>query len=241
MCFHFSLTQKMSVIEQTLRVHWEGAEWQPIYHADGFTFLHMPVVTQQDPGKVQLFNWGLIPQWVRTKVDADKLKAQTLNARSETVFEKPSFRSSVNHYRCLVPADGFFEWMDFNKKKYPHYIYLKEHPVFCFGGLYAHWTDKQTGEIISTFSILTTEANPMMAKIHNLKQRMPVIIPPDRYTEWLTPNLSAEKIRSFFQPYPETAMESHTITKLITSRTQSSDVPEVIARWDYPELLFLNS
>ena len=198
----------MAKIESALQVNWEGQEWQPVYHADGFTFLKMPVVTQENPDQIQLFNWGLIPSWVKTKSDADKLKAQTLNARTETVFEKPSFRSSIKQHRCLVPADGFFEWMEVNKKKYPHYIFMKEKKVFCFAGIYAHWTDKETGELFQTFSILTTAANPMMMRIHNLKHRMPVIIDPSQYQNWLQKDMSTEKINSFFHPYPETRMDN---------------------------------
>jgi putative SOS response-associated peptidase YedK len=236
MCFHYSITQQKIKIAATLQVNWEGEEWQPVYHAAGFSFLQMPVVTQEKPTDVQLFHWGLIPHWVKSKEDADKLKAQTLNARSETVFEKPSFRNSIKSQRCLVPADGFFEWMDFNKKKYPHYIFMKDASVFCFAGIASSWTDKETGEVISTFSILTTEANPMMARIHNLKKRMPVIIPAAMHQTWLQQNLSPEAISAFLKPYSETEMDSYTISKRITSRTENSNAPETLEPFVYDEL-----
>lgn len=235
MCFHYSLTKERAEIEIQLGVHWDG-NWEPVYHANGFSFLQMPVITQAEPGHVQLFHWGLIPHWVKSKDDADRLKAQTLNARSETVFEKPSFRSSIMNNRCLVIADGFFEWMDFQKKKYPHVVSMKNKELFCFGGIYSSWTDKETGELIHSFSILTTDANPLMARVHNSKKRMPVIIPRDRYEKWLSPGLDKESIRSFFDPYPDTNMNACTISKLITSRSGDTNVPEV---WDhvvYPEL-----
>jgi putative SOS response-associated peptidase YedK len=227
----------MATIEEKLRVHWEGQEWQPVYHASGFSFLQMPVITQADPKYVQLFNWGLIPSWVKTKIDADKLKAQTLNARSETAFEKPSFRSGIKYNRCLIPADGFFEWMDVNKKKYPHYIFMKNQELFCFGGIYANWTDRFTGELIQSFSILTTDANPMMEKIHNSKKRMPVIIPSNGYAHWLDNNLMPKDIQQFFKPFSDSEMAYHTISKLITSRVENSNVPEVLEAVEYPELL----
>jgi len=238
MCFHYSLTIERTEIELQLGVHFED-DWSPVFHANGFSFLQMPVITQLKPGSIQLFNWGLIPHWVKTKADADKLRAQTLNARSETIFEKPSFRSSITNQRCLVLADGFFEWMDFQKKKYPHHIYLNNEKAFCFAGIYSAWTDKETGEHLNTFSILTTDANPMMAKIHNSKKRMPVIIPPHLHTKWLTPNLTKEEITSFFKPYPDSEMLAHTISKLITSRSQNSNVPEIKELYNYPELAFL--
>lgn len=236
MCFHYSLTQKMAQIETQLRVTWEGAEWQPVYHADGFTFLQMPVITMEQPKKVQLMHWGLIPHWVKTKSDADKLKAQTLNARSETVFEKPSFRTGIAKHRCLVVADGFFEWMDFAKKKYPHYVYLKGHEVFCFAGIHSSWADRETGEVLETYSILTTEANPLMARIHNVKLRMPMILSPDKYEAWLSPATTREDIAQLLIPYDDSEMTAHTISKRITSRTENSDVPEVTDPFTYPEL-----
>lgn len=229
----------MAKIEAALQVHWEGAEWQPVYHADGFTFLQMPVITMEEPKKVQLMQWGLIPHWVKTKADADKLKAQTLNARGETIFEKPSFRSGIAHHRCLVPADGFFEWMEFSKKKYPHYVYLKEHAIFCFAGIHSSWTDRATGEVIDTYSVITTEANPLMARIHNVKLRMPVILSASHYAEWLSAETPKETIASMLCPYPDAEMTAHTISKRITSRLDNSDVPEVVEPFVYPELALL--
>jgi putative SOS response-associated peptidase YedK len=229
----------MAKIEAALRVEWEGAEWQPVYHADGFTFLQMPVITMEHPQHIQLMHWGLIPHWVKTKADADKLKAQTLNARGETVFEKPSFRSGITHHRCLVPADGFFEWMDFAKKKYPHYVYFKRQDIFCFAGIHSRWTDFETGEVFDTFSIITTEANPLMARIHNVKLRMPVILPASHYAEWLSTETSRATIASLLCPYPDSEMAAHTISKRITSRFENSDVPEVVEPFVYPELALL--
>ena len=230
----------MAQIETQLRVTWEGAEWQPVFHADGFTFLQMPVITMEQPKKVQLMHWGLIPHWVKTKSDADKLKAQTLNARSETVFEKPSFRTGIAKHRCLVVADGFFEWMEFAKKKYPHYVYLKGHEVFCFAGIHSSWADRETGEVLETYSILTTEANPLMARIHNVKLRMPVILSPDKYEAWLSPATTREDIAQLLIPYDDSEMTAHTISKRITSRTENSDVPEVTDPFTYPELALIS-
>ncbi len=236
MCFHYSLTKERAAIEIQLQANWDNESWQPVYHADGFTFLSMPVITQEKPATLQTYRWGLVPHWIKTRQEADAIRLHTLNARSETVFEKPSFRSSIMHHRCLVPADGFFEWMDFQKKKYPHHIFLNQHDLFCFAGIYAHWTDQQTGEFLQTFSILTTDANPMMSRIHNLKKRMPVIVPPHLYSTWLQPPLTATDIKSFFSPYPDTDMDNHPISKKISSRTQNSNTPEVLQPFDYPEL-----
>ena len=126
--------------------------------------------------------------------------------------------------------------MDVKKKKYPHYVYLQQHRPFCFAGIYAAWTDRETGEHIDSFSIITCEANPMMARIHNLKQRMPVILHPEDERRWLQPGLSQEEISALLQPYPETEMANHTISRQITSRTSSGNVPEVTQPYSYPEL-----
>ncbi|HRF26413.1 MAG TPA: SOS response-associated peptidase family protein, partial [Ferruginibacter sp.] len=103
MCFHYSLTKEKAEIEIQLQASWSD-DWEPVYHADGFRFERMPVITQEDPSRIQMFHWGLIPHWVKGRANADKLRAQTLNARMETIFEKPSFRSSITHHRCLVIA-----------------------------------------------------------------------------------------------------------------------------------------
>lgn len=236
MCFHYALTKERAEIEIQLGAHFTD-DWTPVFHANGFSFMQMPVITQSDPDRIQLFNWGLIPNWIRSMEEAEKIRAQTLNARTETVFEKPSFRSSITKNRCLVIADGFFEWMDHQQKKYPHLIYMKNEKLFCFGGIYSSWTDKTTGELLHTFSILTTAANPMMAKIHNSKKRMPLIIPPHLYHNWLSTDLTTAGISSFFTPYSGDEMLSHTISKLISSRSQNSDVPEIRDRFIYPELV----
>ncbi|MEP7163397.1 MAG: SOS response-associated peptidase [Ferruginibacter sp.] len=237
MCFHYSLTKERAEIEIQLGATWDDVEWTPVYHMDGFRFSLMPVITQDAPTRIQLLNWGLIPQWVKTNDEAQKMRAQTLNARSETIFKKPSFRSSISNSRCLVIMDGFFEWMDHNESKYPHYIYLDKHEIFCVGGIYTSWVDKITGELITSFSILTTDANTELSKVHNTKKRMPVIIPPNQYKTWLTANLPKEKIKSFFDPYPDGIIQYHTISKFISSKKYNTNVPETLIPYEYPELI----
>jgi putative SOS response-associated peptidase YedK len=236
MCYHYSLTKKQEEIMKMIQAEWE-MPFEPIYHINGFNFPLMPIITQQQPDKVQAYSWGLIPHWVKSLDDVAKLRAQTLNARSETLFEKPSFRSYTNN-RCLVLADGFYEWMDFAKQKYPHYVHLTEARLFAFAGLYAHWTDKETGELVRTFTIITTDANPLMARIHNVKKRMPLILPREEWDKWLDPNLSREEMKEMLRPCPDTEMKAFTISKLITSRNADTNVPEVTRPLEYPELAF---
>jgi putative SOS response-associated peptidase YedK len=217
-----------------IQAEWE-TPFEPVYHTAGFGFPQMPVITSEAPGKVQLYHWGLIPHWVKSLEDADTIRTQTLNAKAETLFEKPSFRSYVGN-RCIVLADGFFEWMEYRKKKYPHYVHVGDFEIFGFAGIYAHWTDKETGEILHTFSIITTEANPLMARIHNVKKRMPVIIPKEAWKDWLAPELTKEQMTAMLQPCPDSNMKAYSISKLITTRGTDTNVPQIKELYTYPEL-----
>src|SRR5690606_30645533 len=156
--------------------------FQPsVYNA--FQFPATPVITNATPDLIQLYHWGLIPFWAKD----DGIKKNTLNAKMETIHEKPSFRNVVNN-RCLVLADGFYEWQwldEKGKQKQKYELTLPNHEAFAFAGLWSEWTDKTTGELRYTYTILTTEANPLMSRIHNTKKRMPVIVAPDHERDWL--------------------------------------------------------
>ena len=235
MCFHNSMSKKAQEVANRFNAQIEIG-FDPIYHASGFAFPEWPVITAEDPGKIKLFTWGLIPHWVKDVEQAKTVRGQTLNARSETVFEKSSFRTSIHKRRCLVISTGFYEWQDFNKKKYPWFIKLIDTEIFALAGIYSQWINKSTGEILNTFSIITTHANPLMARIHNSKERMPVILPPENEREWLNTDLTDEQIKSFFPAIDDRKMEAHTISRLITSRKENSNVPEVQEEFVYPEL-----
>ncbi|MBD0296905.1 MAG: SOS response-associated peptidase [Flavisolibacter sp.] len=193
------------------------------------------MITSQKPDKVQQYHWGLIPHWVKTLEEADKLRTQTLNAKAETIFEKPAFRTYVNN-RCVALSDGFYEWMEYKKKKYPHFVHLKNNEVFGFAGLYAHWTDKETGELFRTFTIITTDANPLLAKIHNVKKRMPVVLTKEQWHTWLDPELTKEQMQELLLPCDDAIMDAYSISKLITTRGADTNVPEVAAPHRYAEL-----
>jgi putative SOS response-associated peptidase YedK len=235
MCFHNSLSKKAREVANRFRVQTE-IDFGPVYYASGFSFPQWPVITAEEPDRMKPFRWGLIPHWVKDQAQARELRAMTLNAKSETVFEKPSFRFSIHKKRCLVPSTGFYEWQDYNKKKYPYFIGLKKTEIFALAGIYTHWTDKESGEIAATFSILTTSANPLLARIHNMKKRMPVILLPEKESDWLNEDLTDDQIRSFFPAIDDRLMHAHTISKLITSRTRNPNVPEVTEAFSYPEL-----
>jgi putative SOS response-associated peptidase YedK len=235
MCFHNSLSKKAQEVANRFNAQAE-IEFEPIFYASAFTFPAWPVISEEEPNTISMFKWGLIPHWVKDEMQAKEIRTMTLNAKSETVFEKPAFKFSIRKKRCLVLSTGFYEWRDYQKKKYPYFIRMKKTELFAMAGIYSSWNDKVTGEIVKSFSILTTHSNPLLTKIHNLKERMPVILPPESEREWLNNELTDEQIRSFFPAIDDRLLEAHTISRLITSRVKNPNTPEVQEKFDYAEL-----
>jgi putative SOS response-associated peptidase YedK len=238
MCFHYALSAEAQKTANRFNSAFAKAHaYKKTFHASGFNHPLMPVITDVKPEEFSFFQWGLIPFWVKNEVDANEIKTKTLNARADTIFERASFRQAIRSRRCIIPASGFFEWREFKGKKYPYYISLRDEELMGFGGIWEEWTDKTgTGEIIYSFSIITTDANPLMEKIHNTKKRMPFILPPGAEHEWLNPALTQNELAEIIQPLDEDLMQAHTISKLITSKNQNSNVQEVTDKFDYPEL-----
>jgi putative SOS response-associated peptidase YedK len=206
------------------------------YHLNGFSHPRAAVVANDDPSTYQAFEWGLVPFWVKGEEQARQLANRTLNAKCETVFELPSFRAAIIKRRCIIPVDGFFEWLHFRNKTYPHFIYPKDGSVFSLGGIWEEWLDKGTGEIKRTYSVITTPANGLMEKIHNTKKRMPLVLDPATELDWLSAGLSKDEISALITPLDQNLMAYHTIDRLVSSRTEDSNVPDVIKSVSYPEL-----
>ncbi|GAB1452495.1 SOS response-associated peptidase [Draconibacterium sp.] len=204
------------------------------YLLQGFTFPMVKAVTNEKPFHVSDLQWGLIPFWAKQE-QANEIVKYNLNSVSETMDSKPSFKHLVGKKHCLIPVNGFFEWMHVGKVKYPHFITLKNQEPFMLAGLWDSWADKETGEIKNTFTICTTQANPLMAKIHNTKKRMPVIILEENETAWLEAT-NKNDIKELTRPIDANLMDAHTVSRLITSRTQNANVPEVTEKFVYPEL-----
>lgn len=184
MCFHSKQSKSAQELINRFKAKFENEnEYQPAIY-NGFLHPKTPIITNKASDTIQLYNWGLIPHWAKD----DSIKKYTLNAKIETLHEIPSFRNVIQN-RCLVLADGFYEWKwldEKGKNKQKYLISLPGNEAFAFAGLYSIWTDKSTGQIINTYSILTTQANELMSEIHNTKKRMPVIL--DRTNEqcWLS-------------------------------------------------------
>ena len=183
MCFHSKQSKTAQELKNRFHAKFENeALFQPTIY-NGFQFPKTPVITNNQPENIQLYHWGLIPFWAKN----DSIKKSTLNARIETIHKKPSFKNVVNN-RCLILADGFYEWQWLDpkgKQKQKYELTLPNNELFALAGLYSEWIDKTTGEIINSYAILTTEANKLMSKIHNTKKRMPILISEDNEQAWL--------------------------------------------------------
>lgn len=184
MCFHSKQSKSAQEVQNRFNAKIKDeAIFEPAIY-NGFQFPKTPVITNNKPNEIQLFNWGLIPFWAND----NSIRKNTLNAKMETIHEKPSFRNVVNN-RCLIVADGFYEWQwldEKGKQKQKFQLTLPDNELFAFAGIWSDWLDKTTGELINTYSILTTEANELMSKIHNNKKRMPVIVSADNEQNWLS-------------------------------------------------------
>ncbi len=203
------------------------------YFVSGFAHPELPVFSHEG---MMSASWGLIPHWVKDRDLADKLRNGTLNAVGETVFEKPSFRKSIRTQRCLLAVDGFFEWRAHEGKKYPYYIYPDGDDLFSLGCLYDLWTDKATGEMVQTFSIITTPANPLLAIIHNLKKRMPLILPRDAEAAWVDPDTPYKLVKDMIQPADEKGIRAHPVSRKLNYARQDRNTPEAVEPAKYSEL-----
>ncbi len=175
----------------------------------GFTRAALPIITQAKPELIQLIPWGLIPAWA-SEEQAQDLPKNTLNAKSESIFEKASFEPSIVKQRCLVLVDGFYEWQHVGKEKIEYHIHLQENGPFALAGIYAIWQNPRTRILEPSFSIITTPANELMETIHNTKKRMPLILSADQERNWLAP-MSSEEIKSFFKPFDSANMRAQKV------------------------------
>ena len=167
------------------------------------------VLSEGGERRLELLRWGLIPSWA----DDPGIGSRMINARAETAPEKPSFRRAFRERRCLIPADGFYEWKRMNGTKQPYYIRMREGRPFAFAGLWEGWKDDGGPEIRSC-AILTTAPNALAGEIHD---RMPVILPAGAYDAWLDPEAEKEELVALLAPYPEAEMEAYPVSRFVNS------------------------
>lgn len=184
MCFFTKQSHDAVALKNKFEAEFETPnEFKTSNYINAFTYPKTPVITNQNGNLIKHYQWGLIPHWAKNK----DIRKYTLNAKIETLREKPSFKSSLSN-RCLVIVDGFYEWKWLDgkgKNKQKYLITLPDDGLFAFAGLYSAWENRSTGEILNTYTIITTEANELMSKIHNNKKRMPVILNKTEQYNWL--------------------------------------------------------
>ncbi len=169
---------------------------------------YLPVVVKHSPNQIELMKWGLVPHWSKEP----RVKYSTINARAETITSSSVYREPFKTKRCLVPANGFFEWKQTTSIKVPYYIHLKHEPMFAFAGLYDIWTDAE-GKEFKSFTIITTPPNELMQPIHT---RMPVILRKADEEEWLSlGETNIEKLLHLLKPYPTEQMEAYPVSTAV--------------------------
>lgn len=235
MCFTIEVHLTRKAIENRFSVDTSALyDFDFNYFYRAFSNPLIPVISGNDPQSVRLMQWGLIPSWIKDRHAAEQIRRGTYNARAESLHEKPSFREPLLKGRCLVLVHGFFEWQHVKDARIPWYIKLKNDAPFAFAGLHDSWRDPANGEVTQTFSIVTTQANPLMERIHNTKKRMPVILTPDNEKEWMGGKLSLRKTKQLLLPLDEEELNAFTISPAISNSGTDPGDPAIIKPYEYP-------
>ncbi|MFT5168318.1 MAG: putative SOS response-associated peptidase YedK [Saprospiraceae bacterium] len=216
MCGRASLTKQQKELEQRFQAEFYQEDIErynplPSYNIAP-THIH-PVITSANPDHFQAFKWGLIPHWAKEATIGSKM----INARIETILEKPAFKNAISLRRCLIPFDGFYEWKKIPSDKIPYRITLNDQGLFAVAGIWEQW-DAPNGETIFSFSVITQSSNDLMKNIHD---RMPAILLPDQEKHWIDKNLSAEEALSLITSYPSELMNAYTISSRINKVSQN--------------------
>jgi putative SOS response-associated peptidase YedK len=171
--------------------------------------------------EARLLKWGLVPHWA----EDPKVGARLINARAESVAARPAFRDSFRERRCLVPAQGFYEWKRFGRSREPWLVRLKDARTFAFAGLWDRWT--RQGTAVESCALITTAPNPLVAPIHN---RMPAILDHDAYAAWLDPHASEADLQRLLAPFPAEAMEAFPVSPRVNSTdVEGRDLTDPVA------------
>ena len=227
MCYKVHLPLQQKLRDYLIEHSFEVRDYEHYFHADGFNMPFLPITTSEAPKVVEVGIWKLIPHWVKTWEDAKKY-ANTLNATCEDIFEKASYKNYISRNRCLVWIEGFFEPNHPQPNvTIPYYIHAKDGNPISLGGVYSNWLNQETGEIIKTFSIITTPANELLSEIHNEKKRMPSIIALEDRQKWLG-QLKKEEITALMRPLPDGRLAGYAVSGLIYNKRVDTNVPEVL-------------
>jgi len=209
MCGRFALSAKTDEIEKLLPELYSSKDIKPNYNIAPTN--QVAVITNNNPKEVTFAHWGLIPSWAKDKSIGNKM----INARAETLHEKPSFRNLFSKRRCLIIADGFYEWKktEGSKRKQPYFIKMKTGEPFTFAGLWDTWKNPD-GDMVTSTVIITTDPNEIMTTIHN---RMPVIILPEERKLWLSEIINNFELSKLLIPFPSDSMIAYPVSDLVNS------------------------
>jgi putative SOS response-associated peptidase YedK len=216
MCGRFSFSPLAKIIEERFDVKVDTNTYKPRYNCAPSQLL--AVVSDSSPAMLSYFRWGLVPFWAKEKSIGDRM----INAKAETIMEKPAFKHSFRKRRCLVPCDGFFEWKQ-DPARTPYRITLVQDQLFALAGIWDIWKDP-SGEPVHSFAIITTGCNDMMASIHD---RMPVILDKKAEKDWLS-SQDLGYLSSLLRPFPSHLMTAYPVSRLVNS--PRNDSPEVLQR-----------
>lgn len=231
MCF----TVNVNLVKEELESRYgkgfiDHENYRPSYYYHAFALPQLPVITAE---RISLMRWGLIPEWAGDFRQASEIRMKTFNARSETIDTKPSFASSYRYRRCIIPVSGFYEWQHTPSGKIPWYIASSTGSILSLGGIWSGWSDSGGGEVLQTFSIVTTVANDLMSEIHNSGKRMPMILSDETTGKWLDGRSSDELLKSLMIPAGDDVLSAYTIGPLINRRDADKNRPEIIKPYSY--------
>ncbi len=213
MCGRYTLAKPLKTIESHFGPIHIDLEYRLSYNIAP-SQLSPVVINRSGQRELTEMKWGLVPSWAKDE------KMKFINARSETVREKPSFKNSLKSQRCLIPADGFLEWQ--GTEKQPYHIFLKTQALFAFAGLWSIWNSPE-GKSLSTYTILTTEANKKLTLIH---PRMPIILPAEQYETWLSPDSGLDPLHELLTAFSSEEFDFHPVSKEVNS--PKNNHPEIL-------------
>jgi len=240
MCFYYSINKKNpnSLIGKGVISKTQLNKIPERTVVNGFEHPSMPIITNTKPNDIQLFQWGLVPSTVQSEDDASRFlqSYNTLNAKGERLMESKIYSIPAKKQRCLVLASGFFEWQHVGKQKIPYYISLKDDELFAFAGLWDAWIDAK-GSVHNSYTIVTTQANELMAEIHNTKRRMPAILTNQQEKLWLSTKTNSKELSHVTQPISSELLKAHTIKNFLSPKHTASSTADILNEYDYSNTL----
>ncbi len=213
---------------------------QNYYHVSGFAHPEVAIYTSQSPAVPSMAKWGLVPDWIKGPSEFNSIWNNTLNARAETIFEKAAYKKSAQGFRCIIPAQAFYEHHHKNGKSYPYRVFKKDGSVMHIAGIWNQWEDQYNGKLLATFSVVTTKANELLAEIHNNPKmneaRIPLILNEEQEDFWLdTEHCTEETYEDLLEGIKSDALDAYSVAP-IRGKNASPNEESAIKKKYYPAL-----